>query len=84
MVYSVVEGMEKPKKYPLMFHKAEAVLLNKIDLIPYAGVELEELRKNVIEVNPRTLIFPISCRTGEGVEAWTQWLVERIGPSLAG
>jgi hydrogenase nickel incorporation protein HypB len=84
MVYSVVEGVEKPKKYPLMFHKAEAVLLNKIDLIPYAGVELEELRKNVIEVNPRTLIFPISCRTGEGVEAWTEWLVERIGPSLAG
>jgi hydrogenase nickel incorporation protein HypB len=84
MVYSVVEGVEKPKKYPLMFHKSDAVLLNKIDLIPYAGVELEELRKNVIEVNPRTLIFPISCRTGEGVEAWTQWLVERIGPSLAG
>jgi hydrogenase nickel incorporation protein HypB len=84
MVYSVVEGVEKPKKYPLMFHKADAVLLNKIDLIPYAGVELEELRKNVIEVNPRTLIFPISCRTGEGVEAWTQWLVERIGPGLAG
>ena len=79
MVYSVVEGVEKPKKYPLMFYKADAVLLNKIDLIPYAGVELEELRKNVIEVNPRAAIFPISCRTGEGVEGWTQWLTERIG-----
>jgi hydrogenase nickel incorporation protein HypB len=79
MVYSVVEGVEKPKKYPLMFHKADAVLLNKIDLVPYAGVELEELRKNVIEVNPRAVIFPISCRTSEGVEAWTQWLMKRIG-----
>jgi hydrogenase nickel incorporation protein HypB len=79
MVYSVVEGVEKPKKYPLMFHKADVVLLNKIDLIPYAGVELEALRKNVIEVNPRAAIFPISCRTGEGIEAWTQWLTETIG-----
>jgi hydrogenase nickel incorporation protein HypB len=81
MVYSVVEGVEKPKKYPLMFHKADVVLLNKIDLIPYAGVELEELRRNVIEVNPRAVMFPISCRTGEGVEAWTQWLTNRVlGP----
>jgi len=79
MVYSVVEGVEKPKKYPLMFYKADAVLLNKIDLIPYAGVELEELQKNVVEVNPRAVIFPISCRTGAGVEAWTQWLAEKIG-----
>ena len=83
MVYSVVEGVEKPKKYPLMFYKADAVLLNKIDLIPYAGVQLAELRKNVIEVNPRAVIFPISCRTGEGVEAWTQWLTERITGGVA-
>jgi hydrogenase nickel incorporation protein HypB len=79
MVYSVVEGEEKPKKYPLMFHTADAVLLNKIDLIPYAGVELEELRRNVLEVNPRAAIFPISCRSGEGIEAWTGWLVAQIG-----
>jgi len=79
IVYSVVDGVEKPKKYPLMFHKADAVLLNKIDLIPYAGVELEELRKNVTEVNPRAAIFPISCRSGEGVGGWTQWLTQRIG-----
>jgi len=79
MVYSVVEGVEKPKKYPLMFYKADVVLLNKIDLVPYAGVELEKLRRNVIEVNPRAVIFPISCSTGEGVDAWTQWLTKRIG-----
>ena len=83
IVYSVVEGVEKPKKYPLMFHKADVVLLNKIDLIPHAGVELEELRKNVVEVNPRATIFPISCRTGEGLEMWTQWLTVRIGAHKA-
>ncbi len=78
MVYSAVEGVDKPKKYPLMFYKADAVLLNKIDLIPYAGVELGELRSNVFEVNPRATIFPISCRSGEGLEAWTEWLTARI------
>lgn len=79
MVYSTVEGAEKPKKYPVMFHEAEAVLLNKIDLLPYAGVSLEELQRNVLEVNPDTRIFPLSCRTGEGIEEWVTWLKKRIG-----
>jgi hydrogenase nickel incorporation protein HypB len=79
MVFSTVEGAEKPKKYPLMFHEAEAVLLNKIDLIPYSGVSLEELTTNVREVNPKAHIFPVSCRTGEGLPAWIEWLATRIG-----
>src|SRR5215213_10175341 len=70
MVYSTVEGAEKPKKYPLMFHEAEAVILNKIDLLPYSGVSLEELTRNVREVNPYAPIFPVSCRTGEGLPNW--------------
>lgn len=78
MVYSVVEGVEKPKKYPLMFHQAHAVLLNKIDLVPYAGVDLDELRKNVLEVNPRATILPLSCKTGEGIDPWVKWLADRI------
>ncbi|HEX5081147.1 MAG TPA: hydrogenase nickel incorporation protein HypB, partial [Blastocatellia bacterium] len=78
MVYSMVEGVDKPKKYPVMFHESEAVLINKIDLAPYAGVSLDELRRNVLEVSPETEIFPISCRTGEGVEAWIDWLKRRI------
>ena len=73
MVFSVVEGAEKPKKYPVMFHKVDVVLLNKIDLIPYTGVSLEELEKNVKEVNPKAVIFPISCRTGEGIDDWIEW-----------
>lgn len=78
MVYSVVEGAEKPKKYPLMFHEVEVVLLNKIDLLPYAGVELKELEKNVLEVNPQAKIFPVSCKTGEGIDSWISWFINRI------
>jgi hydrogenase nickel incorporation protein HypB len=73
MAYSTVEGAEKPKKYPLMFHEADAVILNKIDLLPYSGVSLEELMRNVREVNPWAPIFPISCRTGEGLSEWIGW-----------
>jgi len=78
MVYSVVEGAEKPKKYPLMFHEVEVVLLNKIDLLPYAGVEIDELKKNVLEVNPTAKIFPISCRTGDGLDEWINWFRNRV------
>jgi hydrogenase nickel incorporation protein HypB len=78
MVYSTVEGAEKPKKYPVMFHEAQAVLLNKIDLIPYAGVALAELEGNVLDVSPEAEIFPMSCRTGEGIDDWVHWLVRRM------
>ncbi|HSB12633.1 MAG TPA: hydrogenase nickel incorporation protein HypB [Blastocatellia bacterium] len=78
MVFSVVEGPEKPKKYPLMFHEAEAVLLNKTDLVPYSGIALEELIDNVRDVNPEASIFPTSCRTGEGIDLWANWLASQI------
>lgn len=78
MVYSVVEGVEKPKKYPLMFHEVEVVLLNKIDLLPYSGVELSEVEKNVREVNPTAKIFPISCKTGIGLDEWVSWFKNRV------
>ena len=78
MVFSTVEGAEKPKKYPLMFHEADAVILNKIDLLPYAGVSLEELTQNVREVNPYAPIFPVSCRTGENLGDWIGWLRRQI------
>jgi hydrogenase nickel incorporation protein HypB len=77
MVYSTVEGAEKPKKYPLMFSEADAVVLNKVDLIPYAGVSMDELTRNVREVNPEAPIFALSCRTGDGVGRWIEWLKEQ-------
>lgn len=79
MVYSTVEGAEKPKKYPLMFHEADAIILNKIDLLPYSGVSREELYRNLREVNPLAPIFDVSCRTGEGIEQWIAWLRTSIG-----
>ena len=79
MVYSTVEGAEKPKKYPLMFHEADAVILNKIDLLPYSGVSLHDLKQNVREVNPYAPIFPVSCSTGEGIGDWILWLRAQIG-----
>ncbi|MGH9761948.1 MAG: hydrogenase nickel incorporation protein HypB [Blastocatellia bacterium] len=81
MVYSTVEGAEKPKKYPVMFHESEAVLLNKADLLPYAGVSFEELRSNVLDVNPSAAIFLMSCRTGDGISEWVDWLRNRVESS---
>src|SRR6476619_302955 len=78
MVFSTTEGAEKPKKYPLMFHEADAVILNKVDLATDTGISIEELARNVREVNPLAPIFAISCRTGEGIEAWITWLREQI------
>jgi hydrogenase nickel incorporation protein HypB len=75
---SVAEGPEKPKKYPVMFHKADVILLNKIDLGMPSGEDQRELEKNVRDVNPRAKVFAISCRTGEGLVAWTEWLTSAV------
>lgn len=84
MVFSTVEGAEKPKKYPLMFHEADAVVLNKMDLLPYSGVSFAELADNVEDVNPTAPIFPVSCRSAEGIDAWVRWLREKIEPLSLG
>jgi hydrogenase nickel incorporation protein HypB len=78
VVCSVAEGSEKPKKYPVMFNKAQVVLINKIDLAEASGADLRELTKNVREVNPQATIFALSSKTGEGLEAWTNWLKQAV------
>ena len=78
VVCSVAEGPEKPKKYPVMFYKADVVLVNKIDLAEASGADLRELTKNVREVNPQATIFALSSKTGEGLDAWTNWLKQAI------
>ena len=75
---SVAEGPEKPKKYPVMFHKADVILLNKIDLGLPSGEDQRELEKNVRDVNPKAKVFALSCRTGQGVGAWAAWLQEAV------
>jgi hydrogenase nickel incorporation protein HypB len=78
VVCSVAEGPEKPKKYPVMFNKADVVLINKIDLAAASGVDLKELTANVRDVNPKATIFALSARTGEGMPAWTKWLEQAV------
>ncbi|MGA2098440.1 MAG: hydrogenase nickel incorporation protein HypB [Candidatus Acidiferrum sp.] len=78
VICSLAEGPEKPKKYPVMFHKADFVLLNKTDLSPASGHDLKDLMTNVWEVNPRAVVFAVSCKTGVGLEDWIACLREVI------
>lgn len=79
MILSVPEGDDKPLKYPLMFQVCEAVIINKIDVAPYFDFDLERCRENILKRNPDMKVFPISAKTGEGVDAWCDWLAGRIG-----
>src|SRR3984885_13208254 len=74
MVYSVTEGDDKPLKYPVMFRAVDAVLLNKIDLVPYLDVDVDSYIARVREVNPTAAILPVSARTGAGMADWFDWL----------
>lgn len=82
MVSSVTEGEDKPLKYPLMFRTCELVLVNKIDLLPHLGVDLELFLHNVEKVHPGVDTMLVSAATGEGVGQWRDWLTrlaERTG-----
>lgn len=78
MILSVTEGDDKPLKYPLMFQKSSVLLINKIDLLPYVDCDVERIRKTVKELNPRIEIFEISCKTGEGIDRWINWLSTKM------
>ena len=78
MLISVTEGNDKPTKYPLMFRESRAVLVNKLDLQPYTDFSLESLQKDMAQLNPEADVFFISAKTGEGISAWCQWLVDRV------
>ena len=75
MVSSVTEGEDKPLKYPLMFRASELVLINKIDLLPHLDFDLERLLGNLEAVHPGVPRLLVSAKTGEGIEAWREWLV---------
>jgi len=78
MLLSVPEGDDKPHKYPLMFTEAEVIILNKIDLLPYLDFDITALKQAVTGLNPKVKIFPVSCKTGEGIPAWTSWLASEL------
>lgn len=78
MLLSVPEGDDKPLKYPLMFSKVDALLINKIDVKPYFDFDSDAVRDRVTKLNPDIAIFEISARTGEGIKEWTDWLAAKI------
>lgn len=78
MILSVPEGHDKPLKYPLMFSVCDVVLINKVDVIPYFDFDMEACKKNILMRNPKAKIIPISAKTGEGMQQWTEWLLGEV------
>ena len=78
VVLSVTEGEDKPLKYPQMFHAADVMLLNKVDLLPYLDFDVAKCREMARRVSPGITIFEVSSRTGEGMAAWYAWLDKAV------
>jgi len=74
VISSVPEGDDKPYKYPKMFANVDALVINKIDLIPYLPFDIEAYTELVRGINPEIDVFAVSCVSGEGMDAWTTWL----------
>ena len=77
-ILSVPEGDDKPLKYHMIFAKVDALLISKIDTLPYFDFDLDVLEARVRELNPDIRIFPISSKTGEGIEEWTTWVKQQM------
>ncbi len=78
LISSVAEGDDKPYKYPNIYRGIDALIINKIDLLPYVEYNLDYFKRGVELLNPSVVTFPLSCRTGEGVDEWTKWLLGKV------
>jgi hydrogenase nickel incorporation protein HypB len=78
LIASVPEGDDKPYKYPAMFQDTDVVVLNKMDLLPYIDFDLETYRRLLLALNPDVVLFPVSCKTGEGIAEWADWLLQAV------
>lgn len=78
LIASIPEGDDKPYKYPGMYRGVQALIINKVDLLPYVPFDMDYFKRGVEALNPGLVTFPLSCRTGEGMEAWSDWLVARV------
>jgi len=76
LIASIPEGDDKPYKYPGMYRGVDALVINKIDLLPYIDFKMDYFRRGVEALNPELVTFPLSCRTGEGLDKWINWLLE--------
>lgn len=77
LIASIPEGDDKPYKYPGMYRGVDALVINKIDLLPYIPFRMDYFRRGVEILNPNLISFPLSCQTGEGLQAWLDWLVSQ-------
>lgn len=84
MILSVPEGDDKPLKYPLMFSVCHALVINKTDFLELSDFSIEKCREYVLKLNPEIHIFEVSCRTGEGMEQWIEWLHEEVKSTIGG
>jgi hydrogenase nickel incorporation protein HypB len=75
LIASIPEGDDKPYKYPAMYRGVDALVINKIDLLPYVPFDMDYFRRGVEALNPGLVTFPLSCRTGEGLPAWLDWVL---------
>lgn len=80
---SLTEGEDKPLKYPVMFQEADCLLITKMDLAPHLDVDVNQIVENVRQMNPHVAIIPVSTKTGEGLDAWFDWLRSQINQSPA-
>ena len=78
MILSLPEGDDKPLKYPLMFTEADVVLINKMDLLPLLDFDIDAFRRTVAGLNQKARVFPLSCKTGEGIDEWVSWLLSEM------
>jgi hydrogenase nickel incorporation protein HypB len=78
MILSIPEGHDKPLKYPLMFSVCDVVVINKIDVLPYFDFDLDKCKEYIHMRNPKAQVIPICAKTGEGVEAFAQWILEEV------
>lgn len=78
MILSVPEGDDKPLKYPLMFQVSDAMLINKTDVLPVFDFDIDKAKQRAEQLNPDIQVFPLSAKTGDGFDAWTEWLKNKI------
>lgn len=78
VVISTAEGNDKLLKYPLIFREARAILLNKVDLLPFTDFSVERFQRDLAQINPQAPVFSVSGRTGEGIKNWIEWLLEEV------
>jgi hydrogenase nickel incorporation protein HypB len=78
LIASVPEGDDKPYKYPGIYRGVDALIINKVDLLPYVPFDMAYFRRGVEMLNPGLVTFPLSCKTGEGLDDWTEWLAAEV------